>query len=185
VRPIGGDRAVNVDARVVAATQANLRDAVQQGRFRGDLYARLAQLVVCVPPLRQRRQHILSLARELAGVSIEIDTDASEALLRYDWPFNVRQLESLIAAFGALGSGKRLDMSYLAHRHPEMLPRGAPATNVSGQMDLPIESRRDMLERLLRKHKGNVTEAAKELGKPRAQVYRWLRAVGLRVDRFR
>jgi transcriptional regulator of acetoin/glycerol metabolism len=158
-----------------------LRDAVQQGQFRSDLYARLAQLVVHVPPLRCRRQHILSLAREFAGGPIDIDADAAEALLRYDWPFNVRQLESVIAAFTALRSGKCLDLSYLVGRHPEM----APSTIASGDGGPPSESRRDMLERLLRKHKGNVTEAAKELGKPRAQLYRWLRGVGLRVDRFR
>ena len=185
VRPIGGDRAVSVDVRVVAATQADLRDAVEQGNFRSDLYARLAQLVVHVPPLRHRRQQILALARELAGGSIDIETDAAEALLRYDWPFNVRQLESVIAAFTALRSGKRLDLSYLTERHPELVPSNAPSKNANDEVGSPGESRRDMLERLLRKHKGNVTEAAKELGKPRAQVYRWLRGVGLEVDRFR
>jgi transcriptional regulator with GAF, ATPase, and Fis domain len=195
VRPLGSDAEVQVDVRVVAATHQDLTLAVESELFRGDLYARIAQAVVHLPPLRERRAEVLALARELAeyppGTELRLTADAAEALVRHDWPFNVRELESLVRAFVATEGEAVLGLPYLAEHHPQLLdgfregtaaeeetrPTGAPRT---------AEPRdRAAMEQLLKRHAGNVSAAAAELGKPRALLYRWLRRVGLDPERFR
>jgi DNA-binding NtrC family response regulator len=182
VRPIGADQDVPADVQMLAATHADLEHAVREGQFRADLYARLAQVVLRIPPLRRRRHQILALANQFAGSSLTIQVDAAEALLRYDWPFNVRELQSLIASFVALRSETSLDTKFLRAHCPQSLLRT--------EKGAAIESARDgvsraVLETMLRKHRGNVSAAAKELHKPRGQVYRWLKAIGLQPQRFR
>jgi DNA-binding NtrC family response regulator len=182
VRPIGADQDVRTDVRMLAATHANLEEAVAAGRFRGDLYARLAQVVMRIPPLRRRRQQVLELSRQFAGGTLTFEPDAAEALLRHDWPFNVRELESLIASFVALRDGRCLDVKFLRTHCPQALVH---ASEVRGARQGRDESSRAVLENALRKHHGNVSAAAKDLQKPRGQVYRWLKALGLEPRRFR
>lgn len=183
VRPVGGDREVAVDVRVVAAAQPHIEEAVQEERFRGDLYARLAQAVVVVPRLKERRAEVLSLARAIAakgGRPLSMTPDAAEALARYDWPFNVRELESVIMGHAALSTEGSLGLEYLKQRHPLMAEdfRGAPAPGENKGPGRKLPSRRE-LDELVRKHLGNVAEMARETGKPRSQIYRWLRASGI------
>jgi len=102
--PVGSDRAVRVDVRVVAATNCDLRQAVSDGSFREDLFYRLNVLPIYLPPLRERREdipllvaHFLSLQSRKKGKGIQAIEDEALALLKlYDWPGNVRELENLI-----------------------------------------------------------------------------------------
>jgi transcriptional regulator with GAF, ATPase, and Fis domain len=195
IRPIGADQEVPVDVRIVAATHQKLETSVRTERFRADLYARLAQSVVEVPPVRQRRVEILSLAVELARAAsrdIEFSADAAEVLVRHSWPFNVREIESLVRGFVATEPEPKLRLRYLKEYHAGLVlgfrddGAGVDATNRPLPPAATVSSPdRAALESMLVRHGGNVSAVAKELGKERAQVYRWLRGFGLDPERFR
>ncbi len=127
VDPIGSSRAVEVDVRVVAATHRDLEAEIAAGRFREDLYYRLNVLPVQTPPLRDRGDDIVLLARHYAekfahkGAPVSFGADFVEAMKRYDWPGNVRELSNLIHRFSTLFSGQRLSLRALP---APMLPKG-------------------------------------------------------------
>jgi transcriptional regulator with PAS, ATPase and Fis domain len=183
VRPVGSDREVPINVRIMAATHVDLADAVRQGRFRRDLYSRVAQLILDVPALRMRRNEILRMARQFSP-GLELSANAAEALLIWDWPGNVRELRALLEAHGALTSRHSLmGARDVAERLPsvERVLKRDPPARASGAPG-PLDRRKE-LTRLLEKHSGNVTNVARELGKTRAQVYRWMRGLGLWAER--
>jgi DNA-binding NtrC family response regulator len=100
VRPLGSDREVAVDTRVVAATHGDIDLAVREDRFRADLHARLAHAVVRLPPVRERRAEVLEMAAEIADESGRpewaVTPDAAEALVRHSWRYNAREIENLV-----------------------------------------------------------------------------------------
>ncbi len=186
IRPVGADTEVAVDARIVAATNVDLETASKLGRFRHDLYARLAQIVVNVPPLTARRRELLELVRTLAtkeGRSIEIDSDAAEALLLWEWPRNVRELESVVRSLLLLRKAERLGLLDLKsvrpqlHEHLKAQRSESPATFVPSTGN-PLADR-DRLRQMLERAEGNVSQVARELGTTRAQVYRWMKRLGV------
>lgn len=196
VRPIGSDQEIPVDVRIVAATHQKLENSVRTERFRADLFARLAQSVVEVPPVRERRVEILALSAELARAAsrdIEFSADAAEALVRHSWPFNVREIESLVRGFVATEPEPKLRLRYLKEYHAGLVlgfrddGAGVDATNrplpAAAAASAPPD--RAALESILVRHGGNVSAVAKELGKERAQVYRWLKSFGLDPERYR
>jgi transcriptional regulator with GAF, ATPase, and Fis domain len=186
VRPVGSDREVPVDVRVVAATNIDLQAAIGASRFRADLYARLAQAVLVLPPLRERRQEIPGLLRgfaEAEGCALALTADAVEVLLLGSYRYNVRELRALLAEFFAVSKGSApLDLEYLAGARPEqahlVAARSGLAPRPGGSGAVP-SGERERLVRLLDAHDGNISAVAKELGKPRAQIYRWLSRFGL------
>jgi DNA-binding NtrC family response regulator len=181
MRPVGDDHEVPVNVRVVAATHVDLEIARASGQFRDDLFARLAQVVLPLKPLRERRTEILKLARGFAARPLSIEPSAAQALLRWSWPHNIRELKSLIETFCALEPVERpLTLDYLSRSHPKIAgaAEDAPASSSSANLE-PRGPGRERLEQLLLAHDGNVTAVAKELGKVRPQVYRWLKAYGL------
>lgn len=190
VRPVGADQEVAVDARVLAATHVNLESAVSAGTFRADLYARLAYVVLRVPPLRERREDILNLATQLAP-GLGLSTDAAEALLLWHWPRNVRELRALLEVVAALSvDGQGVRARDLRDRIPEAAERvrRRVASEEAPRDDSgphPRVERRERLLALFHAHDGNVSKVAAELGTPRAQVYRWLRAAGLNAGELR
>jgi transcriptional regulator with GAF, ATPase, and Fis domain len=205
VRPVGADQEVPVDVRLVSATHAPLDEKVADGAFRADLYARLCQVVIRAPPLRERRHEVLALAKTFAGDvgqnAFEVSADAAEALVRWNWPLNVRELESLVKAFCSMRPGEPLTLEHLTVERPEITAgfrQDAPPAQSArraaiaaatggrtGKAEDGLEPSRPELESLLRQHDGNVSAVADQMGKTRAQVYRWLRRVGLRAQRFR
>jgi transcriptional regulator with GAF, ATPase, and Fis domain len=181
LRPVGSDREVGVDVRIIAATHVGLEAAVSSGRFRADLLARLAQLVLVVPPLRERRAEILTLAAEFAPM-LSLTANAAEALLIWDWPGNVRELKGLLASRATLAApdapARARDLADRLPTAERVLARDpAPDRTNATAVD-----QRKRLAELIAKHDGNITRVAEELGKPRAQIYRWLRAFGLARD---
>lgn len=106
IRRVGGERTIKINARVVAATNRELKEAVAKGAFREDLYFRLAAFIITVPPLRERREDIPALVHEFvhrsaARLKKEIKTVSAEAmtaLINYRWPGNVRELEHAVSA---------------------------------------------------------------------------------------
>ena len=117
VFPLGATQPEKVDIRVVCATHRDLYSNVKAGSFRGDLFARLNEHVVRLPPLRERKEDIYRLARTFAGrygvPNLSFTFSALVALLHYDWPFNVRELESCVKRGVALAAGGPLDAPQL------------------------------------------------------------------------
>lgn len=127
VDPVGSSRAVEVDVRVVAATHRDLESEIAEGRFREDLYYRLNVLPLRTPPLRERGDDIVTLARHYAdkfahkSPAISFSTDLIDAMKSYDWPGNVRELSNLIHRFSTLFSGQKLTLKSIPR---SMLPKG-------------------------------------------------------------
>ena len=192
VRPVGGTDEVAVDVAVVGATNRDLLVEVREQRFRADLYGRLLQWHIAVPPLRDRRDDIPWLVPHLlsrCSAGGRLPTCAlTEALLLHPWPLNVRGLLNVIA-IAALASppGSALDL------HPEvktaldaartMAPgAGGSPPSAEKRKGLPDD---DVVEKALRESRGSVSIAARTLGASRQQIYRWLEQRDLTIDRFR
>lgn len=192
VRPVGADQEIAVDARVLAATHVDLAQAVQARGFRADLYARLAHIILRLPPLRERRDEVLSLAAQFAP-SLRFSPNAAEALLLWHWPHNIRELRALLEVQVLLNQRQGLVRSSdLNERIPAAAERirnrrpSAAASAESGPPEPhPSAALRVRLLALFETHDGNVSKIAAELGKPRAQVYRWLKAAGLEAAALR
>jgi transcriptional regulator with PAS, ATPase and Fis domain len=131
VERVGGSVAQQVDARVIAATNRSLHDMVTTGRFRADLYYRLAGVEIGVPPLRDRREdvpllveHFLSLYSR--GTAVSLESAAADALMRYDWPGNVRQLARVIERALALSATPLITLADLPDYIAEERTSGVP-----------------------------------------------------------
>jgi transcriptional regulator with PAS, ATPase and Fis domain len=193
VTPVGSDHAIPVDVRVIAASHRNLSAESESGRFRRDLYMRLSQLSIALPPLRARREDILLLFRHANQETTNLLTpDLIHAILTYHWPGNVRELLALVNQLRVDGVSDGL-VERLQLVPPFSLPRDsmAPSTRPSSPRQtagrpyrLPMPSRME-LEYLLHKHLGTVKLVALELGCSRRQVQRWLQEYGLDADSYR
>jgi transcriptional regulator with PAS, ATPase and Fis domain len=198
VVPLGESTPIPIDVRVVAATQEPLAKAVEEKRFRADLYARLDGLTVPLPPLRERSEDVPGLfahmlARHLSGPLPSVDARLVEQLCLHDWPFNVREVDLLARRLAALhGREPVLRRSHLPDRMLSEWRRrdsdapsadatvrvelGAevriPAARPTDEADLRREQELEALLQTLRLHEGNVTRAARELGISRQKVYR-------------
>ena len=182
VRPVGSDREVAVDARVVAAAQTDLEAAVDNHEFRADLLARLKYIVIAVPPLRNRRGDILRLARHFVP-QLRLTTDAAEVLLVWDWPRNVRELRAVAESLRRVAQDRVIESVDLSDRLPGAVARVANRSPTVTESSEPpaarLSDRRALIAHLLDKHGGNVSAVARELGKPRSHVYRWMRRLGI------
>jgi DNA-binding NtrC family response regulator len=196
VRQVGSDNARNVEVGIVAATNADLEAAVAQGRFRADLYARLMSHIIQVPPLRARREDVLPLCRHFlsqAG-SFDITTDAAEALLAYDWPYNVRELEQMLAPIiGRVAQTGVLELRDLPPRVRERLQDRFEPSPPHAEMRAValLGIRRDAtptaeeLQKVVAAYQGNVAQVATFFRKDRRQIYRWAQAAGLDIKSAR
>ena len=113
---LGATKKTQVNVRVVAATNRDLNEEVRAGRFRADLYHRLSQLELRVPPLRDRREEILPLARYFLAQQtrpLELSRDAGDALLTYDWPGNLRELRNVVTRAAVFAAGPLIERSDL------------------------------------------------------------------------
>jgi DNA-binding NtrC family response regulator len=187
VRPVGAGRPVKVDTRVVAATNRDLERAVSEQQFRADLYYRLGVIVIRLPALRERRADIpllisafLKAAWKRVGRQVELSPGALDALLAYDWPGNVRQLENTIERIVLFSRGSIVG--------PDDLPialegvrRDIPAGLFE---DLPSleEVERRYLEHVLRAVGRNRTRAADVLGIDRRTLYRMAERFGIKLS---
>ena len=180
VRRVGDIRTRRVDVRVIAATNHNLKEAAETGRFRRDLYYRLEVIELEIPPLRQRPEDVEGLARALLrriahrmGATITGYTAAALMHIRqYDWPGNVRELENVIERACALAVDSLIDVSDLPR---ELRLCAAPGlARVADIRPLPDLEREHILD-TLRRNGGNKTETARQLKIARATLFRKLR----------
>lgn len=175
VRAVGATAATRVDLRVVAATHRDLEAMVEERTFREDLLARLAGFRLELPPLCERRCDLGAILGERFG-GLTLSAGAARALFAYSWPRNVRELTRAVERAAALAGDGELRTSHLPEEVATAKLAAAPAT---------ADARRDELIALLRKHQGNVSRVAAELGRLRQQVQRWLKRYAIDPARFR
>jgi Nif-specific regulatory protein len=184
---VGGSLPIATDVRVIAATNQDLAELVRQNRFREDLFFRLNVVTLEIPPLRQRGDDILQLAEHFLKQFCQqagrqpprLAAAARKSLLRYPWPGNVRELRNLMERLAYLTPGDEVDTDELVFvRSPA--PSATP-------LDLPLAqaTRRFQVE-YIRRHieasRGNMTEAAEQLGLHRSNLYRKMRQLGISTD---
>jgi transcriptional regulator with PAS, ATPase and Fis domain len=190
VVPVGATQPVRCDVRIVAATNRDLSDREQ---FRADLFARISEFVLEIPPLRARREDVLPILWRLLGpVEAELDPDLVSALLLYDYPHNARDLRRIATQLSVRGAEQALwDASLLDRALRDVTTSPAPARESEPAPEddgAELKGRvptRDELETLLRVHRGVVAEIAKDTGRSRKQVYRWLSDYGFSLEDFR
>jgi DNA-binding NtrC family response regulator len=182
IRRVGAERTIKVNARVVAATNRDLRAAVTAGTFREDLYFRLGAFVITVPPLRDRREDIPPLVHDFirrAATRVKKDVenvsaDAMTALMNYRWPGNVRELEHAIERAVIVARGTSIRLRELP---PEVSQKSnQPASGDS--LDLPALERA-AIERALERFRGNRREAAEALKISTVTLWRKMKQYGL------
>ena len=177
---VGSSRARRTDARILAATNADLRAEVAAGRFREDLFFRLNTVEIHLPPLRERRDDIAVLAQYFLRVSAarfrrEVDgfsADAMRALLAYAWPGNVRELAHAVERATLLATGTHVSAADLSFR-----PVGESGTRLEDMSLDDVE--RVLITKALARFEGNVSQAAQALGLSRSALYRRLQRHGL------
>jgi transcriptional regulator with PAS, ATPase and Fis domain len=165
IRRVGAERTMNVRARVIAATNRDLKEAVRRGTFREDLYFRLAAFVITVPPLRDRRDDIPALVHEflnraVARMKKDVKTVSAEAmtvLIDYNWPGNVRELEHAIERAVILARGATVTIR-------ELPPEVSQRKHTGGGDPLSLRAHeRELIQRALDRYKGNRRKAAHAL----------------------
>jgi len=173
---VGGWKEIEVDVRVIAATNTNLQEAVYNGKFRDDLYYRLNVINIRIPPLRNRREDVPLLARsfierlspELGKEVVDIGEDALRTLLDYDWPGNVRELENAIERAIVTCKNKVLtseDFTFLSRSTQERQNWTAPPNLTLHEVE------KEVILATLRRTQGNLKKAAGLLGIDRSTLY--------------
>jgi DNA-binding NtrC family response regulator len=187
VRRVGENRSRKVDARVLAATNRDLLADVHAARFRQDLYYRLRVVEIRVPPLRERRDDVLPLAR---GFLVEaarrtkrrvagLTPAAAAQLVRYDWPGNVRELENAVERAVVLAKGARIDVEDL----PDEVGLALPSPHVAGEVKELAAVEREYILSALQANGGNRARTAGQLGMGEATLYRKLKEYGAGTSR--
>jgi DNA-binding NtrC family response regulator len=189
-RPVGSRKTRSADVRVITALNADLNEAVESGRLRKDLYYRLNVISLKLPPLRDRRDDILSLAahfiqkysKEFNKPRTALSSEAISSLMRYDWPGNIRELEHVIQRAVALSE------EHLIGKDDLTIPRSedAGADSFSATKAAIIANfERNYILRLLQTYKGNITQAAQAAQKHRRAFWQLIRKHRIDVRPFK
>jgi transcriptional regulator with PAS, ATPase and Fis domain len=193
-RRLGDVKDRTVDVRLIAATHRELRSAVEERRFRQDLYYRISTLEIHVPALRDRREDIPilggsildRLARDLGQKRVSIGPDAERILTRYDWPGNIRELRNVLERALLRSHGDILDASAI------VMPSESPAAATSGSMSATIvragtleDVEKDYIEQVLREESGSIDRVAIRLGISRSAVYYKARKHSIAISKVR
>jgi Nif-specific regulatory protein len=182
---VGGNRTIDVDIRLIAATNLDLERAICEGDFRQDLYYRLNVISLTMPPLRDRREDILPLAEHFVAVcgaganakGLGISPRAAALLSRYDWPGNVRELANCIERAVVLGHSHTIRVEDL----PEALHESESASASSTRYhEALVGLKRRLIVDAVRAAEGNITQAARELGVHPNYLHRLIRNLDLR-----
>jgi len=201
VQPVGAERASPIDIRFIAATNHDLQARVTEGAFRTDLYFRLAQYTIALPPLRQRRDDIAHLARRfLAEASVELRRPvqellppALELLERHDWPGNVRELRNVIRRAVLQSDGLVISPVHLRVALKEAGVPDSPRTPSTGASGRPLRQIADEAARAAERHaimetlratKGNKSQAARALQTDYKTLHLKIKHLGIRARDF-
>src|SRR5690606_25281824 len=158
--PVGATTPVPFNARIVVATHRGLEDLIEKGLFRGDLYARLAHFQLDVPSLADRREDVLLLCHHALGRDVLLEPALVDALLRYHWPYNGRELFAVAGGLSARGEDREvLGVALVAHRlRVDLSAQTTTSTTDSGVVaeEKAAPPTREEIERIIAEHKGNV-----------------------------
>jgi DNA-binding NtrC family response regulator len=209
IRRVGGERTFHVDVRIIAATNRSLEALISEGRFREDLFYRLAKVRLTLPRLRDRVEDIPLLINHFMDLTVSSDTprptvtpEAMEVLCSYAWPGNIRELRNIVERAAALCEGGRITGDFIrgelgsARRHSVRTPWSQPVISetyadlLPGSSDETVSLRdakeqiiadfeRRYIMRLLEKHPQNISHAAREAKVDRRHFYRLLKKHGL------
>jgi len=167
---LGSNTTRQTRVRVIAATNANLREAIREGRFREDLFYRLNVIELEIPALVERREDILALARHFLQDGFSLTPEAERALTQYSWPGNVRELQNVMRRACLLSKEPAIGVAALN------LPASSTPANEEPALD------RVTVEQALARAQGVVAQAARELGLSRQALYRRMEKLGLKGD---
>ncbi len=199
IQRVGGRQEIEVDARVLAATHVDLTTAIKEGRFREDLYFRLAVVVCKLPPLRERGDDVILLAQDFlkrfgkqnGRENLSFDSQALKAVARHPWPGNVRELQNRIQRAVIMADSRRitcedLEIGSSADGGETGVPLNA-GTKVDFSQAGGLKEARETLERelvnqALEHNDGNISAAAKELGVSRPTFYELMNKLGITKD---
>ena len=183
---VGGRQEIQVDTRLVAATNADLKELINNGKFREDLYFRLAVVTIRLLPLRERGEDVVFLAREFlqryAGQNgqskMVFAPDALRAMNRYSWPGNVRELQNRVKRGVIMASGSRVSAKDLELDDEKDLAASSATTLKQAREHVE----REMVEQALKKNSGKITSAAADLGISRPTLYELMEKLGISKD---
>ncbi|HOO78465.1 MAG TPA: sigma-54 dependent transcriptional regulator [bacterium] len=205
VKPLGSEKPIWVDVRVIAASNRDLEEEINQNNFRKDLFYRLSVISLTIPPLRQRREDIPGIAQNFLerqqlqhGYEVEaISEEAMEALCRYDWPGNVRELFNVLERAILLCEGIEITIADLpqifrsATLLEPLFPYGTDTSSWSGKtLNRVLNETQGLveqayLESVLRETKGRLGAAAQRAGISSRSLYNKMKKLGLRKERYR
>ncbi|HXI03797.1 MAG TPA: sigma-54 dependent transcriptional regulator [Candidatus Saccharimonadales bacterium] len=173
-RRVGGTKDIRVDVRIIAATNRPLEARVKEGQFREDLFYRLNVIPIVIPPLRQRREDILPLARHFLRESVirshksikGFTPEAERVMLAYAWPGNVRELRNLIERLVILGTAEHIEPQHLPVQFAAQVDTGPVRAEASSSQDLKTlaEVERAYINQVMQRVEANKSKAAKILG---------------------
>jgi DNA-binding NtrC family response regulator len=181
--------------RVVCATHRDLGKLQREGKFREDLFARLNEYKLLLPPLYERKEDVFALVTSflvrIGRPELKPTFPFMTALLHYDWPYNVRELEACIKRSVALAEGPVLLPEHLpeavagamdGYGRPATRSESAPVPKPAPAEGMPSEAE---LRGLLDAHRGNVAAVGRELGKARMQIHRWMKRYQIEIEDYR
>ena len=185
--PVGAQESIQVDVRVVAATNKDLEVEIERGNFREDLFYRLNVIPFHVPPLRERKEDIPALAayfleefaRAYGRKPKELTPQALEALEAHHWPGNVRELRNLIERIVILNQQSRIDARHIPLQLARKSAADRPAERYGSLQEVREAAEREYIQKKLEEANGNVSRAAELLGLERSNLYRKMRALGI------
>ncbi|OFZ30386.1 MAG: transcriptional regulator [Bdellovibrionales bacterium RIFCSPHIGHO2_01_FULL_40_29] len=193
IRPVGSDRSVKTDVRIIAATHQNLYHKIREGSFRSDLFYRLNVITVETPALKERLEDfdelLYSFARQM---KVRFSFNAIQALKKHDWPGNIRELRNVVARASALFPKKYIEENHidillnkkerLAH-----LPTGVnyASTTDANQMSVIKEIEKQMILKRLAANNGNQKRTALDLGMPKSTLHDRIRTYSIDLEQFR
>ena len=194
IQRLGGHRAVDVNARIIASTSANMETLISQGAFRPDLYYRLSIFTITLPPLRERPRDIpvvvdrilIRLNKQL-GYKVFLATEVMDVFKKYPWPGNIREMEAVLgrAATQVAGAGE-IGMLHIPgnvrRMETETIPPSAQSLLQVGSLD---EMERETILLTLQTQRGNVSRVAQVLGVSRTTLWRKLKSYGIKPDEYR
>jgi two-component system nitrogen regulation response regulator NtrX len=185
--PVGAHESIQVDVRVVAATNKNLEGEIEKGNFREDLFYRLNVIPFQVPPLRERKEDIPALAtyflEEFAGRygrrPKELTPQALQLLQEYHWPGNVRELRNVIERIVILHPQSRIDARHIPLQHARRQTAERMTDRYGSLQEVREAAEREYIQKKLEETNGNISRTAELLGLERSNLYRKMRALGI------
>ena len=182
IERVGGRQEIQVDTRVIAATNADLQKGLTDGTLREDLYYRLAVVQILLPPLRDRESDVNLLAQSLlqqfaaqsGKIGLAFHPEAIRAIQQHSWPGNVRELQNRVRRAVIMCEGKRLTVQDLE------LTQSAVAAQGTSLKEAREALEREMIQQALKRHSGNITAAAVGLGISRPTFYELMEKLGVK-----